>query len=260
MSDYNGSYAKKKKGNALAEYKLRLQADCLDNAVVRNGVPQQPTLTVSVHDNQPRFTVYTNVEGDRQDGRIEGNMDANTFFAVMSAIKRFALDPNYNGGKPVYITNKGYFFGAEGKSDKPGVKSTTIVGLTSEGAVYIALVAKNRPNARFIFRPTEWHDMINSSGEPMSVAAVSSLYAEAYANMITNLVSEVLVDEYISWEEIKERKAQNANNRGKGGGNRGGGYSGGNRGGYSGNRGGGDGGQSTGGTAPKEDFDNDIPW
>lgn len=226
------------KGNALKERKLKLQADPLDNAQQRNGRSMPPTLAVSVVDNQPRFTVYTNVEGDKQNGKIEGNMDSYTFYAVMEAIRRVARNEVNDS---IVIPNKGFFFDPQTKkrSEQPIVKSKTVVGRDEQKRVFVGLAAKGRPFAKFIFGPSEFHAMEDGNGKLVTAEQSSSLWAVAFANILEKMVANVLVDEFVSQEELDaKREANKQQNRGGGGG----GYQRGNGGGNSyqrGNSGGG---------------------
>lgn len=253
-----------KSGNLLSEFKLRLTAEPLDGAIERNGRRQEPQLTISVYDNQPRFTVYTNVEGDKQNGKIEGNMDSFTFYAVMQAIRDVVADPDSPG---YAIENKGHFFSKEnGRSEKPGVKSRTVIGRNERGEIFIGVIANNRPKAQFFFRPSEYHTFINKDGTPTSPAKVSEVYAKSYARLMEQAVMQVLASEYISYDQIKARKEANRGGGGGGGGyNRGGGQGGynrgnGNQGGY--NRGGGQGGynKKPEPAAEPASYDDDMPF
>lgn len=214
------------KGNALKERKLKLQADPLDNAQQRNGRSMAPSLTIAVVDNQPRFTVYTNVEGDKQNGKIEGNMDAYTFYAVMQVIRDIAsnkfVDPET--GKPAdsaLIPNKGFFFDPQTKkrSESAVVKSKTIVGRDEHKRLFIGLAAKGRPFAKFIFGPSEFHAMEDKNGKPLSSELSSNFYGMAFANLLEKMVAQILVDEFVSQEDLDaKREANKQQNRGGGGG------------------------------------------
>lgn len=250
------------RGNLLSEFKLRLVSDPLEGAIQRNGRSLEPQLTLSVRDNQPRFTLYTNVENDKNKGIIEGNMDSYTFYAVMAALRDVIADPSIPGFQ---IENKGFFFNRDGeRSKEPGVKSRTVIGRNDNGEIFITLVANNRPKAPFIFKPTEYHSMLNRDGTPATLAKVSELYAKGYVRLMELAISRILGDEYISYQQIKARKE--AKRGGNGGG--GGGYQRNNgKGGYGGygnqNKGGNGGG---GGYQRKEQSnesfggDDDIPF
>lgn len=244
MSQQN-NFRPKVHSNSLRDYKVRWTAEPQEGAVVKYDRPQEPTLSISVVDNQPRFTVYTNIEGDKNNGKIEGNMDAFTFSAVMAALKTVAENPDFKGAYE--FENKGYFFGPQGRSEKPGVLSTTLVGRDGEGVVFLALKSGKRPNIKFSIRPSNWHSL-KRNGEELSRAEVSSIYALGQANLLTKLVAQIIHDEHKSYEEIKERKEKNRQSRQGGGG-----------GGYGGNGG------NNSYSKPKapeanKDFDDDIPW
>jgi hypothetical protein len=250
--------------NALRDYKLALLADPAEGAIEQNGRTMPPTFKVGVKDNQPYFVVYTNVKDDANKGVIEANMDLYTFGAVMAAVKAAAVDPNF---ATLIFQNKGYFYGANGRSEQPGVKSQTVVGRDSDGNVFIALTAKNRPNIRFRFLPSEWHNLIDAKGNPVPNTTVSSLYASGYASVIELLVVKIVEREYITNDDIKARKEANKNNGGKGGWQGGGNRSGGAGGGFNRNAGGGgsfrnnnSSGGSGGAAAAETDFDADVAW
>jgi hypothetical protein len=258
-----GQQPRQRGQNALKEYKMSLMADAAENAIEQNGRTQTPRMTIQVVDNQPRLTVYTNVKDDANKGIIEGNMDTYTFAAMLQAVRDVANDPANPG---IRIPNKGYFFKGGERSEKPGVKSTTVVGRDSDGNVYIALIANNRPNIRFKFLPSEWHDgIMDAKGNVLSTAMVSKMYAVGYANVVEKLVAQILVTEHTTPDEIKARKEANKANFGKG--NRpggGGGYNGGGSGfkrdgnsNYRNNNSGGGGGSAP---AAEADFDEDIAW
>lgn len=253
------------RGNLLNEFKLRLVAEPLEGAMEFGGRRKEPQLAISVYDNQPRFTVYTNVQDDKQNGRIEGNMDSQTFFAVMQAIREVASDPSHGG---FAVENKGHFFSKEnGRSEKPGVKSRTVIGRNERGEIFIGVVANNRPKVQFIFKPSEYHTFINKDGTPTSVATVSELYAKGYVKLMEKAVVAILDKEFISYEEIKARKE--ANRQGGGGYNKGGSGggnynrgNGNNSGGYNKNSSAGKGGYQKPAPAaePAATYDDDFPF
>jgi hypothetical protein len=84
MSDFpqsqgNNAQLPPLKLNALDEIKLRLFAPV-------EGSRRPAALRASIAKNQPRLTVYTNVEGDADKGIIHARMDTWTFGAMLIAI------------------------------------------------------------------------------------------------------------------------------------------------------------------------------
>lgn len=239
--------------NALMEAKLRLVAPPHEKAVVKYDRPQQPTLQVRVRDNQPGFVVYTNVEGDKDNGRIEAALDAPTFYAIMTAIELMADNPD---AEPLMFECKGYAFIGGKRSDKPLTKCHVVLARDrNTGALSICLKPydKSRPLIPFAFGPSEWHNVCDRTGAVVPTAEYSRLYAKGWARLQQSLVAQVLMTEHVSADELRAKRE--ANKAARGGGNGGGNY---NR-----NNGGGNGGgynnRPAAAPAPA-DMDDDIPW
>lgn len=232
MADFNNNRPAAP-SNALKDSKLKLVGDAHEKAVIKYDKPQPPTLQWGIKDNQPRAIVYTNVEGDKQDGKIEAAMDAITFEAILEAIRTYASGELVDGKQIVGFPCIGYLWTGNGKSEKPMVLSTVFVGLNRDNVVVLSVQSsdKSRPKVSFKLFPSEWHGGVDQNGQALSNQAVSKLYAKGYANLIGGIVNQLLVNEHISWEQIRDRK-------GKGNGQSGGGFNrnngGNNRGGYSG--------------------------
>lgn len=195
---------------ALSEYKLTLTAP------PAQGATKPATLRCSVVKNQPRLDVYTNVPNDKQNGNIRAAMDAMTFYALIGLLREVADGPADKSWK---IDNKNFtFFGGQ-RSDAPKIVSTTVVGKDKEGRVFISVIAKDRPYIKFIFSPGDWHMLRSSDGGELSEAEVSVYYAKAYANLMENLVANVLDTNYVEPEPRDNSQRGGNNNRGQGGGN-----------------------------------------
>ena len=241
--------------NVLSEFKLRLLGE------IQSGAKRRPTLGVSVHKNQPRIQVRTEVAGDRDNGLIAANMDTHTFFAFIDILTRVAANPAVEPENRYSIRNMGFTFFGGKRSEKPEQLSTTIIGRDKDTQeVYLAVISsrKERPCIKFYFRPSEWHDLRDGSGQPLDPATISNIYANSYVSWLSELVPAVLATEYVAPEPRPEN----------GGGNGGGNWNNNrNNNGGGGNRGGNNnwGGNSTGNPAPSEPagggvFDDDIPF
>ena len=232
MADNNFRRPPRKK-NVLDETKLRLSADPV------SGSKRRPSLAFSVVKNNPRIDIYTNVEGDKNNGNIRAVMDAPVFFALIGLVeKAIESEP----GQRFVIQNKNYkWFGQGKKSDAPVNLSDTLVGKDAEGRIFISVIDKednSRPKIKFIFSSGYWHDLFHGDGSPFSEAEDSVLCAKAFTEMLKGLVPLVMANEYTP---PPPRDQQGGS--GYGGGNKGGGNN------YNG------GGQSS---SPTIDFDDDI--
>jgi hypothetical protein len=217
MADNNFRRPPRKK-NVLDETKLRLSADPV------SGSKRRPSLAFSVVKNNPRIDVYTNVEGDKNNGNIRAAMDAPVFFALMRLIeKSINAEPNTR----FVIQNKNYkWFGQGKKSDAPINLSDTLAGKDAEGRIFISVIDKednSRPKIKFVFSSGYWHDLFHGNGTPFTEAEDSVLCAEAFVEMLKGLVPVVMAAEY---EPPAPRDQQGGHgNKGYGGGNQGGGNS-----------------------------------
>lgn len=255
MSDFKPKPLPK---TALNEFKLRLIGP------MQAGAKRQPTLGVSVAKNQPRIDVYTNVPNDKNNGNIRAAMDSPTIYALMELIRTIADGPVDTIEK---INNLNHTFFEGKRSEHPKIISQTHVGKDTDGVVWIAVTAKDRPMIQFKFLPTTYHTWVHRDGSAWGEAELSVMYAKAYAKLMENLVANVLEAGYVEPEPRPQQGGgggQGGNsyggNRGGGGGNnynRGSNDRGGNQGG--GNRGGGNNYGSNDSGGGGEDFGDDFP-
>lgn len=226
---------------AFDELKLRLEG------VKPEGAKRPPQLRVSVIKNSPRIDVFTNIEGDTDNGRISAPMDAKTFFALIICVEDIAA------GEPdqqIKIANK---VGAPGQQR---IISHTIIGKDKDGRMFISVIAKDRPRIKFQFIPGDWHELAMMDGTPLDEARLTNIYARGWAKLMAELAPNVMDHHF-------EERVYNQNG--------GGGY---NKGGYNKGNGGGGGyqksNQSGGGDAPgnsyggthndtNTDFDDEFP-
>jgi uncharacterized membrane protein YgcG len=227
------------------------------------GGKKRPTLRVGVFGNQPRITVRTNVDGDQQHGKIEFKTDLATFAAATNYIER--LSRNEPGLDPVMKFVYQDDFVAGKKLDSVMPLTTLQVGRDeATGRIYIACISgqSSRPRIRFFFGPSKYHDIRLGDGSQASQKLMSECYAAGWAKPAYDLVIHYLVNSF----DPNAKGVANPNNMNNGagaGGNSGGGWKpqgGGNGGGNGGWKPQG-GGQGGGGysSAPKANFDADVP-
>lgn len=202
-----------RKKNALDHRKLNLSAPC------PTAQGKYSTLIWGVHANNPRLTVYT---GDPEDssertgyGRIAANLDTPTFYAFVELLERISRGPEDCKFK---IENKNYTWFGGKRSEVPVVVSSLWVGKDKEGAVWISITAENRPIIKFYINIPDFHAMFHGDGTPFSKAETSTLFAIGYCALLRNMVSELLVKEYVE-EAPKKPFDASKQNRGGGDGN-----------------------------------------
>lgn len=205
---------------------------------------KRPNLRVKVVGNVPRIVVKTNVDGDKNNGRIDFNTDTPTFSAMLSALSRL-IRGEIDKADFDYIDD----FVAGKKLDKKMTLATLKIGRTKEdGRIFMAVIGYERPKIQFVFGPSQYHN-VKVNGEELSPKEISEYYAESFIRWAGELVMNLLVSEF-NPDGKNVAKAPNMQNQGQGG--NGGGYNNrGGGGGYNNNRNSGG-----GGNAEVEAFDD----
>lgn len=217
-----------RKKNALNEYNLRLTGDPI------NGARRGPTLGFAVVKNNPVIEVRTNVDGDKDYGRIQAKIDTPTLFAIAEAIA--TVHTKENDTKAIFAVMAHRFIGGQ-RSKDPMLDSKVMVGKDKDGVCFIAVLSwdKERPVIKFPFRPAVLHSVTHGDGTPWTPAEVSVVYSKAWAKIVDSIVGMVTVNEYV--EPPPRDGGQGGGGGGgyqRGGGNGGGGYNRQGQGGYSG--------------------------
>lgn len=195
MSPYNNNRSSNftpRKKTALEHRKLNLFAP------VPGHTGRQATLIWGVFANNPRLTVYTGDPADNSEkngnGRISANLDTPTFYAFIEMLKRIVASKIPSVRK---IINKNFAWENGKRAEEATNVSDLVVGKDNENGIWIGVFADNRPEVKFYLGPSEWHHLCNEDNTPISKAEASELYALGYCNLLSNMVSEVLVKEYV---------------------------------------------------------------
>ena len=249
MSDNNRN-PNQKPPTVLSEFALRLTGEPLNN-----GGKRPPSLQVNVKRDGKSgpwvvlFETRTNVENDKDFGKISFMLDIPTWTMVIGLIQQHA-DAAAAGKEAdfskIEIANRRYMRNQNAMSKEPMLDGAIVIGHTSSGQIYIGVKSwdNDRPNCKFILRPVvdfrRTVKLYKKDGSEWTEGPLSQLYAHAWAKGMMQLVSHMYITEFTP---APPREQQG----GGGGGYGGGGGGGGNRGGYGGNQGGGGGGYGGGG-------------
>ena len=216
MSDYQSQQAQTPKfqKTILDHFGFKLTAK------PQSGSTRKPTLQVRIKDNQPSFLVYTNVEGDKDNGRIESKTDTATFFTILTALDdiiKGANDRRYT----VEIRDR-KFIGNK-LSDAPMLDSRIIVGKDKSGIVWIAVTSydEKRPAIRFPFKLSEKATAsltIGETTEKVQESDISRMVATSYLQMLKEMVPHIMRVGFFEKPRDAPKSNQNQNNRGNSGG------------------------------------------
>lgn len=211
--------------NAFDNKKLRISG--------KNEAGKMCFMAVSLINNNPRLSIYTNIDGDKDNGRIVGAFDTLGFGAFLELIKR-AIESTTEVRWKIELMRPNFKAGG-GRPDGYVTASEVWVGQDKDGMIWVCLTAYNRPSVKCILTNNEYHKFVHSTGESFSPSEASKLWAKSYYNTLTGMLPAMQVAHF-----VEEKKRDGGNQRQGGGG--GGFQRGGNGGGYNSNRGQGGGG------------------
>lgn len=196
---------------ALDNRKLTLNAPC------PTAQGKTSNLVWGLVANNPRITVYT---GDPEDsgerngyGKIVAAMDAPAFYILLGMIEKYADGPNSEKGK---MDNLNYTWFGGKRSEQPVVVSETWVGKDKDGKVFLSIISGSRPKIAFYFQPPQFHQLCSADGTPLDKGQASTLAAKGYAALLSNMMSNMLVTEWVEPPPPKDKSGGSNNypNRG----------------------------------------------
>lgn len=221
-----------RKKTPLDEVGLRLVADTLDGGTGRPTLKFYPNGKNSV-----RADIWSNLPGDKNDGRITVDIPYGIMFTFLALVKHFA-EPTTPSDR-AYVELTGYTFFGGKKSEKPETIGKLFAGKDEAGVVFISIQVadSSRPKIMFPLIDQSFSRIVTASG-PMNKPTASAIYARGYVTAFELFIQAECSEAYV--DKTGQQKG------GNGGGN-GGGYGGGNN--NYGNGGGNYGGGSGGGAA-----------
>ncbi len=171
--------------NILSESKMRLAGEKDPNLQYTKGIP--PSLVPGREETNPRFTVYTNIEGKTDP--IIVRMDPIILEIVLDIIIEAA---NAEPGFRKQVVTKNY--DAENKKTYDEAR-LTIGKHRDNGVVYLrvqSISMDDLPEINFTFASRSFLAIIQGDGVAINPADFSSAYARAWANKVKRLYDVIL--------------------------------------------------------------------
>lgn len=204
MSTNNNGFTPRKK-NALDNYGFNV-------AVPVNGEQgKYSNLSWEVTRNNLGIRVYTGYSSDKgnKNGLIRARLDGINFFAFLELLREATEGSGKISNKIEYTDFT--FFGGK-RSERPQLISTVYVGRDEDGVVWVSVVDsinKDRPRIKFIFGEGRNYNFKNADGTPFTQAKTSQILAKSFYNMLSNMGSYVMTQEY-----VEPKPKENNNNSG----------------------------------------------
>lgn len=173
---------------ALDEYKLALSAPI-------PGMRKKSTFKVSTANNQPRFMVFTGIEGDPKNGFIMARLDTLSFMSVLEAM-RIVIKGELNTEGKYRRFDIPCKYPAKGGSEYITDSHVTIGRDEDDGRIFIAVTGNNVTPVKFHFGPTECHDGWLENKMPIDPKLLTEIYANAWCRTFNHMVFTILSDNY----------------------------------------------------------------
>ncbi|HWT39882.1 MAG TPA: hypothetical protein VN081_01220 [Dongiaceae bacterium] len=194
----------------LDDLKLRMYAEPV------NGARKRPQLRVQIYENNPRFVIKTNMDNDKDHGKIQAAMDLPIFFMVADNLRTVINGPNEQQLR--IVNKKRKFINGESKILDD---TYTVIGKDAQGVVWISILAydKERPRIKFEFMPNEYHTITNRDGSPYDKGKISQSYANGWLNTLEGVLKSVFVKDYkyVDYYAKKSDRKQAAGGNNQGG-------------------------------------------
>ena len=173
---------------------------------------RRPKLVLSFRDGNPRITVYTGVQGP--EGVISFPSDYATMSAVVNLLKEVAKAPP---GTKYSVDSLTTLYENNQPTNQKRLVSVLYIGKSKEGLVYLSVIAENRPKLVFTIKPSPYHVFRDENKNELPQEKISSMLAEGIAELIMNVISNILVDyteeEFNELKNNSKPKATNGNSK-----------------------------------------------
>ncbi len=177
-------------------------------------------LRFGVFRNNPRVTVYTNEESDKNNnfGMITAALDPIVYGSLMQKLKDLLTSEN---GTKFRIEN--FTLGERDEKGKrhPVHTNDVMVGKDESGVYWISVIASDRPKFKFEFGNFPFHKFYKTDGTEMSKSELSEVALKASVKLLTNVYTTYITTDYEHTPPAQFNKGGNSGGGNKGGYNKG---------------------------------------
>ena len=185
----NNNPPKERAKHSLNDFRFRLVGQRLD------GATKPCNLGFDIGRDGIEFTANTNVEGDKDYGRIRFSVSLQDAFFIMTVLERA---PRLQAGKHETIAIAGAVWDRQSNSRKVRMQANMKIGRNDAGVIYIAVSSweTSRPTVMIEMLPSNLVKLVDPEGNPAPADKVSELMAVAWAKSLSEMLPMVLNQEY----------------------------------------------------------------
>lgn len=193
-------------------YRDNITTDRVLNLSTKNEQGKRANWTVKYTGNRVRLAVWTGIDGDTDNGKIDAVIDLNVWYVFLSMVEYIIKKSQSGESKTMEIKT----LGPEGWAKGTIPRGTLYAGRDGNNAVFVSLVKPNRPKIAFPFVPSDFFSITNKDGSAADPSLVSNIIATSYVETSREVLGTLAGTEYVKKED---RPNQRGNNRGGNGGN-----------------------------------------
>lgn len=173
-----------------------------------DGDNKRPRLVFGFRDGNPRFIVYTGLQG--REGVINFPCDYIHMTATMNFLKDIIAGPP---GEKIMVDSLRAVYENDKPTKEKQVTSTLHVGKSKDGIIYFSLISEGRPKIVFPVKMSPYHSFRDTSKNAIPDAVISQKLALGLADMILNIVANSIIA-YTNEEYSNGKKQGSTDTRG----------------------------------------------
>lgn len=189
----NGNSYPQREKNVLDDRKLRLST--------KNEQGKWANLSFGVYSNNPRVTVYSGIDGDKDNGRISANMDTPAFYVFLHKLAEvidFVPTEDAKDIKYKIENKRPNFQKGGGRPNGTVTESELWFGKSANGVVWLSVTGYQRPKIQFKFgEGVEYHSFFHGNGEQFTEGELSKAFAKAYLEALYGIIPVLKTTKYV---------------------------------------------------------------
>jgi len=185
----NANPPKERAKHSLNDFRFRLVGQRLE------GATKPCNLGFDIGRDGVEFTANTNVDGDKDYGRIRASVSLQDAFFIMTILERA---PRMAPGKHETIAIAGASWDRQSNSRKVRLQANMKIGRNDAGVIYLSVGSweNQRPIVMIEMLPSNMLKLVDSDGNPAPADKVSELMAVAWAKSLSQMLPMVFNQEY----------------------------------------------------------------
>lgn len=172
------------------------------------GENKRPRLVLSFRDGNPRFVVYTGLQG--KEGVINFPCDAIHMTASMLIMEDIIKG---EPGEKLLLDSLRTLYQNDKPTNEKQVAATLHIGKSKDGIMYFSVISADRPKIVFPIKPSPFHTFRDAAKTVHQDSYVSQKLALGVIKIITDIIPQIMI-QYANEEYENGKKQGSTDTRG----------------------------------------------